>query len=49
MARAQGPTSAAQLAGYHLGKRAWHYISLSISAIRSMPNRSSGPDVSALP
>ena len=30
-------------------KRAWRHVSLSISAIRSMPNRNSGPDVSALP
>jgi len=48
-ARAQGPQARPPLADSHLGERAWRHVSLSISAIRSMPNRNSGPDVSALP
>ena len=42
-------THRGELVAYHLGKRAWRHVSASISAIRSMPNRNSGPDVSALP
>ena len=42
-------TRPGELTSHHLGKRAWHHISSSISVMRSMPNRRSGPDVSALP